>query len=100
MNDSDVTLATSLVVMLIGFLGMAMRRSLLVVVMAGALSGLGGALALLVLGSGRGDAQGIAAAVVLLVAVAAWASMGAAVALTAWRRRGAQTVDDLTELRG
>jgi NADH-quinone oxidoreductase subunit K len=84
----------------LGLGGMILRRSILVVVMSGALAILGCALVLVVMAAARGDPKGIAVALFLILIAAAWSLAGAAVALTTYRRRGTENVDELRELRG
>lgn len=84
----------------LGFGGMLLRRSILVVVMSGTLSMLGVALVLVALAVARRDAVGLGAAMLLVLLSASWALAGASVALTTYRRRGTESIDELRELRG
>ncbi|MCC7073644.1 MAG: NADH-quinone oxidoreductase subunit K [Deltaproteobacteria bacterium] len=102
---SDVLLAQAAVgagvaLVVLGLGAMLLRRSILVVVMGGVLALLGAALTLGVLGGARGDAVAVAVALLFLVVAAAWAVAGAAVALSTYRRRGTENLDELRELRG
>jgi NADH-quinone oxidoreductase subunit K len=85
---------------MLGLGGMLLRRSILVVVMSGALAVLGALLALVALAVARGDGRGITAALLLLLFAAAWSIAGVAVALATYRRRGTENIDELRELRG
>ncbi len=87
-------------VLVLGVGAMLLRRSILVVVMGGVLALLGVALTLGALGAARGDAVAVATAILFVVLAVAWAVAGAAVALTTYRRRGTENLDELRELRG
>jgi NADH-quinone oxidoreductase subunit K len=91
---------TGIGLVVLGLGGMLLRRSILVVTMSGALATLGASLTLVVLASAKGDAKGIAVALLLLLLAAAWSLAGAAAALTTYRRRGTENLDELRELRG
>lgn len=88
------------VLFMLGFLGLLVRRSFLAS-LAGALLALVGAglvfghYALL-----RGDPGGLARAVVLLLLGGALAGAGSAFAIAIYRRRGTVNLDELRELRG
>jgi NADH-quinone oxidoreductase subunit K len=84
----------------LGLGGMMLRRSILVVIMSGAISVLGAALAWVSLAASRADARAVALALLLLLLAAAWSIAGAAAALTTYRRRGTENIDELRELRG
>ncbi|HEY4222187.1 MAG TPA: NADH-quinone oxidoreductase subunit K [Myxococcota bacterium] len=92
--------AAGMALVVLGLGGMMLRRSILVVVMGGALAILGASLALVVLATARGDARGVAAALLLVLLAAAWSLAGAATALATYRRRGTENLDELRELRG
>lgn len=105
MNDAILTglqlataAGTGLVVLGLG--GMLLRRSVLVVVMSGAVALLGASVVLVALAVARSDPRGVAAGLLFLVLGAAWSLAGAAAALAAYRRRGTENIDELMELRG
>lgn len=106
MSPATTVLAVQLAVgagtamLVLGLGAMVLRRSILVVVMGGVLALLGATLTLGALAAARGDARAAAASLLLLVLAAGWSVAGAAVALTAYRRRGTESLDELRELRG
>jgi NADH:ubiquinone oxidoreductase subunit K len=95
--------ATFLAAVGLGVMGLyacVARRSFLVVVMGAVTSALGGVLALLAVAAARGDARGVAAALVFLLFVGALVVAAVATALATYRRRGTENLDELTELSG
>lgn len=96
----ELAVIAGVTMVVMGLGGMLLRRSLLVVVMNGALSVLGAALVLVALAVQRGDAVGLGAAMLLVLFASSWSIAGAAVALTTYRRRGTENIDELRELRG
>ena len=99
-SDLSLTLHAALGLVALGLAAAVARRSFLIVVMGLSCSALGGALALMVAGLSRGEPRVIAAALVALVLVAAFAVSGVAVAIATYRRRGTENLDELTELSG
>ena len=93
-------LIAGLALFVLGIAGMLVRRSILVVLLSFELCVWGAALTLVVFALGRGDPRGLAWATVFLVLGAAWAIVGAAAAIAAFRRRGTANLDELRELRG
>ena len=102
MNASPLSVALlgALALAVLGIAGMLLRRSLLVVVMCGALAQLGAALALIALGATENQPRPVAAGLILLLIAAAWSLAGSAVALATYRRRGSENVDEMQELSG
>ena len=96
----QLAVAIALALVVLGLAGMLLRRSILVVIMSGAVSLLGAVLAFAALASARSDARGVATALVLLLFLAVWSVAGAAAALATYRRRGTENVNELRELRG
>jgi NADH-quinone oxidoreductase subunit K len=99
MNAWQLAVGAGVFLVVLGLGGMLLRRSIIVVIMSGTLAVLGVVLALASLASARGDARGIAVALLLLVIAAAWALVGTATALATYRRRGTANIDELRELR-
>ena len=99
MNAFELAVAAGVALVVLGIGGMLLRRSIVVVVMSGTLAVLGASLALIASATARGDAQGIAAALLLIVLAAAWALVSTAAALATYRRRGTENIDELRELR-
>ncbi len=95
-----VGVGAGVALVVIGFGGILLRRSVLVVVMSGAVSMLGAALTLVLLSASRGDARGVAVSMFIVLLAAVWSLAGAAVALATYRRRGTENLDELRELRG
>jgi NADH:ubiquinone oxidoreductase subunit K len=100
MTDLSLTLHAALVLVALGLGAAVARRSFFVVAMGLSCAATGGVLALVVAGVTRGDPRLIAAALVALLLVAAFAVGCVAVGLAVYRRRGTENLDELTELSG
>ncbi|MBI1946823.1 MAG: NADH-quinone oxidoreductase subunit K [Deltaproteobacteria bacterium] len=98
--QAELAVGAGVLLVVLGLGAMLLRRSILIVVMGGVLALLGAALTLGTLAAARGDAVAAAAALLFVVLASAWSVAGAAVALTSYRRRGTENLDELRELRG
>jgi NADH:ubiquinone oxidoreductase subunit K len=85
MTDLSLTLHAAIALVALGLGAAVARRSFFVVVVAGL---------------ARAEPRLIAAALVALLLVAAFAVASVAVGLAVYRRRGAENLDELTELSG
>lgn len=95
----ELAVAGGMALVVLGIGGMLLRRSIVVVVMSGAVAALGATLTLASISTARGDAKGVALSLLLLVLAAAWSLVGCAAALATYRRRGTENLDELRELR-
>lgn len=99
MNAVQIAVGGGMALVVLGIGGMLLRRSIVVVVMSGAVATLGATLTLAAYATAKGDAKGVAIALLLLVLAASWSLVGCAAALATYRRRGTENVDELRELR-
>ena len=100
MNAEVLVLATSVVLLAIGVTGALIRRNPIAMLMSIELM-LNAANLLLVLGARvRGNVDGQAAALIVLVLAAAEAVIGLGVALALFRNRDVADVDEPAEVRG
>ena len=90
----------ALALLLIGLLGMLIRRSVLVALMALNVSVLGAALMFCAVAIRHHDATGLANAVIVTALVVVLSLLGSAVAIAVFRRRATIHLDELRELRG
>lgn len=100
MSTLSITLHAAIVLVALGLGAAVARRSFFVVVMGLSCAATGSTLALVVAGLSRGEPRLIAASLVALLFVAAFAVASVAVGLAVYRRRGTENLDELTELSG
>lgn len=99
MSAIEIAVGGGMALVVLGIGGMLLRRSIVVVIMSGAVATLGASLTLAAFSTAKGDAKGVAISLLLLALCAAWSLVGAAAALATYRRRGTENLDELRELR-